>query len=214
MNIWTFGHSTLDAAAAITMLRSSGVKVLVDVRSHPVSKWPQWYKSEIEQWIAPAAIAYVHVPALGGWNVEHLGMVGQFPGVDVAAYCAGKFPKHRIGKDRDKAAADGTAWTNQGLYDYQWFMTLDEFRAAIEALLSVAIPGRRHAIMCAEALWWKCHRSMIADALYAATGHQAIHIQPRATPHPAAGRLMRYDPAVIAKWREWGWKHGSDRSDL
>jgi uncharacterized protein (DUF488 family) len=53
-------------------------------------------------------------------------------------------------------------------------MESDEFRQGIEKLLKVS--GQKHtAIMCAEALWWRCHRSLIADFLKA-NGTEVIHI--------------------------------------
>jgi uncharacterized protein (DUF488 family) len=57
-----------------------------------------------------------------------------------------------------------TAWHNMSFRGYADHMETDEFRSGIERLLEVG-RKRRTAIMCAEALWWKCHRSLIADYL-------------------------------------------------
>ena len=66
------------------------------------------------------------------------------------------------------------------------------------------ILGRRRpiAIMCAEGVWWRCHRSMIADYLVVA-GAEVVHLQPRRLDHATvlAERLPRYHPDVIAAWR-------------
>ena len=56
-------------------------------------------------------------------------------------------------------------------------METQEFSDALAELLDIAY-GARTAIMCAEALWWQCHRRLIADALVA-LGHQVLHIQSR-----------------------------------
>ncbi len=77
---------------------------------------------------------------------------------------------------RRKALPDSpnTIWRNEAFRGYADFMMTAEFRAGIERLLNQA-RDKRAAIMCAEALWWQCHRSMISDYLKAA-GHKVIHI--------------------------------------
>ena len=62
-------------------------------------------------------------------------------------------------------------------------METSEFREAFEDLLGVSADART-AIMCAEALWWQCHRRLISDALVA-NGHEVRHIQTadNAPPH-------------------------------
>ena len=55
-----------------------------------------------------------------------------------------------------------TAWRNEAFRGYADYMVTDEFASAMERLLDVAV-GRRTAVMCAEALWWQCHRALIAD---------------------------------------------------
>jgi uncharacterized protein (DUF488 family) len=78
---------------------------------------------------------------------------------------------------------------NQGLKSAQFrgfadYMATPEFAAALEALLATAA-ARRTAIMCAEALPWRCHRSLIADAL-AARGVEVLHILGAGPPRPHA----------------------------
>ncbi len=65
-------------------------------------------------------------------------------------------------------------WRNEAFRGYADFMMTPEFRAGIDRLLKFA-QEKRTAIMCAEALWWQCHRSLIADYLKAA-GHTVINI--------------------------------------
>lgn len=67
-----------------------------------------------------------------------------------------------------------SAWRNEAFRGYADFMMTSEFRAGIDRLLKFA-REKRTAIMCAEALWWQCHRSLIADYLKAA-GHTVINI--------------------------------------
>lgn len=80
-------------------------------------------------------------------------------------------------------------------------MTTQEFFAAADELAELG--GRDDvAVMCAEGVWWRCHRSMIADYLVVA-GSEIVHLQPQPTRHVQAigDRLGRYDPEVLAAWR-------------
>src|SRR6267378_8620265 len=67
-----------------------------------------------------------------------------------------------------------TAWKNSSFRAYADYMETEDFREGVEALLELA-QKKRTAVMCAEALWWRCHRSLIADFLKA-KGVQVIHI--------------------------------------
>ncbi len=67
-----------------------------------------------------------------------------------------------------------TAWRNAGFRGYADHMETDEFDAGIKELLELASRSRT-TVMCAEAVWWRCHRSLISDYLKAA-GHTVIHI--------------------------------------
>jgi uncharacterized protein (DUF488 family) len=67
-----------------------------------------------------------------------------------------------------------TAWTNPGFRGYADYMETQPFKDGIKELLEVA-SGVRTVVMCAEAVWWKCHRSLIADYLKA-HGERVIHI--------------------------------------
>lgn len=210
--ITSFGHSTLDAADGLAALDSAGVDVLIDVRSHPTSRFVQWQREALARWI-PAesgkAIAYQWWPELGGWDVRHAEDAGlrrmmEGVGVDLTAYSRGAFPKQRIGKDRVFVGGpNGASWTNQGLYDYAWFTTLPEFQTGVDRLLDMFGHDDQPtcAIMCAEAVWWRCHRSMVADVVVA-KGGDVFHIQPKWTSHRSAigNRIERYSEAVRASW--------------
>lgn len=67
-----------------------------------------------------------------------------------------------------------TGWRNESFRGYADFMETDEFRRGIARLIELAETGRT-AIMCAEALWWRCHRGLIADYLKAG-GMEVCHI--------------------------------------
>jgi uncharacterized protein (DUF488 family) len=84
------------------------------------------------------------------------------------------------------------AWKNASFRGYADYMETSEFATALERLISEAA-AQRTAIMCAEAVWWQCHRSLIADALKA-RGLEVLHILdgPKVVEHPytAAARVV------------------------
>lgn len=86
-----------------------------------------------------------------------------------------------------------TAWKNQSFRGYADHMETKEFELGIERLLEIA-RERRAAIMCAEALWWRCHRSLISDFLKA-HGVEVIHILDAThdQPHPYTGAARIVD---------------------
>lgn len=198
--ILTIGHSTMPAEEFAKLVQHHKVDAIWDTRSHPGStKYPQYDKEAIKAWLP---IKYEWIPMLGGWSAAHASLAKDMEvfGVDVMCYCHKHFPKQRIAAERPHKETDVT-WWNQGLYDYSWFTMLPEFQYSVKALITAA---RTHniAIMCSEAQWWRCHRSMIADHLVA-VGSDAMHIMGnRQTPHSQVigNRLKRYDPRIRAKW--------------
>jgi uncharacterized protein (DUF488 family) len=88
------------------------------------------------------------------------------------------------GRRTPRADSHNTAWKNASFRAYADHMESEEFRRGVEELLEVAA-NQRTTVMCAEALWWRCHRSLIADYLKA-EGHTVIHIldQSKTEEHP------------------------------
>jgi uncharacterized protein (DUF488 family) len=78
------------------------------------------------------------------------------------------------GRRRPRPDSHNTAWRNESFRGYADYMETEGFRAGIERLLEL-VRRRRTAVMCAEAVWWRCHRSLIADCLKAA-GVSVRHI--------------------------------------
>jgi uncharacterized protein (DUF488 family) len=78
------------------------------------------------------------------------------------------------GRRSPRADSHNTAWRNAQFRAYADHMETEEFRNVVKELLQLAGVART-AVMCAEAVWWRCHRSLIADYLKAA-GHTVIHI--------------------------------------
>jgi uncharacterized protein (DUF488 family) len=125
---------------------------------------------------------------LAGSRIEVIADVRSFPGSrkypqygkeTLAATLAG----HAIGYHwlpalggRRRASPDSpnTAWRNASFRGYADYMSSAEFAQGLVQLLELASKART-AMMCAEAVWWRCHRSMIADAL-SVNGVEVVHI--------------------------------------
>jgi len=88
------------------------------------------------------------------------------------------------GRRRVRPDSINMAWRNESFRGYADYMETTDFHAGISELLELAA-GSRTAIMCAEALWWRCHRSLIADYLKV-KGIEVIHIMAagKAEAHP------------------------------
>ncbi len=85
-----------------------------------------------------------------------------------------------------------TAWKNQAFRGYADHMESDEFQQGMERLLEIAGESNA-AIMCAEAVWWRCHRSLISDFLKT-RGVEVIHIldatHDQLHPYTSAARIV------------------------
>ena len=103
------------------------------------------------------------------------------------------------GRRRPRADSRNTRWRNASFRGYADYMETPAFAAAYQAVLASA-QQRRTALMCAEVLWWRCHRSLLADLLQS-QGWDVEHIGPDgqliAHPYTAAAWLddgrLRYD---------------------
>jgi uncharacterized protein (DUF488 family) len=213
--IYSLGHSTLSERDFAEACHVAGVKIIFDVRSHPGSAAnPQFNQKTMAGWLRDVGIGYEWWPALGGWEETYVGHVrsveyGRYD-VDVMAYCHNAFPKQRI----NKKTPEGYGFTNYGFYDYQFFQTIEEYRLSIRRLTErVADNG---AMVCCEARWPQCHRTMLADHL-GFLGIDVVHLEPRfrkikqprtvvkETSHERflVERLQRYHKFVIETWKRW-----------
>jgi uncharacterized protein (DUF488 family) len=96
------------------------------------------------------------------------------------------------GRRRPTPDSKNTAWQNPSFRAYADHMETEEFQKGIEALLELT-QTKRTAVMCAEAVWWRCHRSLIADFLKA-RGVEVIHIidakKTESHPYTSAARIV------------------------
>ena len=155
MRICTIGHSTREIDVLISMLEENGIKLLVDVRSLPGSKRYPQFNKE-----ALAKSLSQH-----GIHYEHFPELG--------------------GRRKPKPDSKNIAWRNPSFRAYADYMETDEFHRGITRLLHLAPASGPTAIMCAEAVWWRCHRGLISDFLKA-RGVEVTHIVDRSKtePHP------------------------------
>jgi uncharacterized protein (DUF488 family) len=155
MDVFTVGHSTRTADELVAILRDAGVEVLADVRRFPASRrHPQHNRGALERTL-PEGIAYV-------WLGESLG-----------------------GRVRQTVPAEGSrnnGWDVPAFRYYADAMATPEFRAALDGLETIA-RARPTACMCAERLWWSCHRRLIADAL-TVRGWSVVHLLEREKRQP------------------------------
>ena len=97
------------------------------------------------------------------------------------------------GRRRASPDSPNTAWRNASFRGYADYMSSEEFEHGLTQLLVMASKART-AIMCAEAVWWRCHRSMIADAL-CVRGIEVVHIldakHTKVHPMTAPARIVR-----------------------
>jgi uncharacterized protein (DUF488 family) len=96
------------------------------------------------------------------------------------------------GRRRALPNSKNTAWQNSSFRAYADHMESEEFEKGIETLLELA-QTKRTTVMCAESLWWRCHRSLIADFLKA-NGVEVIHIlnavKVERHPYTSAARII------------------------
>jgi uncharacterized protein (DUF488 family) len=144
---FTIGHSTRPLSELIELLNNSEVETLVDVRSIPRSRTnPQFNRDTLPDSLAPAHIDYVHLAELGG----------------------------RRGRRKDEGPSVNGYWTHPAFRNYADYAMTDPFQKGLAELRELG-HRRRCAIMCSEAVWWRCHRRIITDYLLM-HGETVMHI--------------------------------------
>jgi uncharacterized protein (DUF488 family) len=144
---FTIGHSTRTIDEFVSLLRAAAVTQVADVRTVPRSRTnPQYNREVLGETLSAFQIGYEHIASLGGLRGK-------------------RFPEDK---------SPNTFWENQSFRNYADHALSDEFR---EGLSRLRLLGslQRTAFMCAEAVWWRCHRRIITDYLLAA-GEQVFHI--------------------------------------
>lgn len=165
MVFYTVGHSTRSIDELVGIVNGAGVTRIADVRAFPMSRrHPQFNKDALTVSLPAAGIDYRHLPALGG----------------------------RRGVKKGAPSRNGL-WKVEAFRNYADYAETAAFGAALDELEALA-RERPTACMCAEALWWQCHRRLITDYmlvrgwtvihLLAAANRQEAVLTPGALPQP------------------------------
>ncbi|MBU7600114.1 DUF488 domain-containing protein [Streptomyces sp. P38-E01] len=152
--VHTIGHSTRRFDEVLEMLRAHDVTRLVDVRSFPSSRKHPQWNRTAIVELLPPDLPYQWMPRLGGRRYTPSGV-----------------------------PSENGAWRVKAFRDYADYMAGDEFAEGLRELIGLAERGRP-AVMCSEAVPWRCHRRLITDALLVA-GVEVVHIMSRNASRPA-----------------------------
>jgi uncharacterized protein (DUF488 family) len=174
VTVYTIGHSTRTIEEFVAVLAGEKIARIVDVRAFPMSRrHPQFKRENLEASLAAVDVAYRHMPALGG-------------------------RRSAAGGHRSRNGL----WRVDAFRNYADYAETAEFARALDELEALAAE-RPTAFMCAEAVWWQCHRRLIADYMLA-RGWRVAHVMaqgktteaeltPGAVVH--ADRTLSYPPA-------------------
>jgi len=146
MTIYTIGHSSRSLEELLAILEAWKIQLLVDVRSLPGSRKFPQFNRESLE------------SALPGRGIEYLHLKS-----------LGGLRKKRAGESVNQA------WENAAFRNYADYMQTAEFQAGLNELVDAA-ERKRTAIMCAEAVPWRCHRQLISDALVGLRQIDVFHI--------------------------------------
>jgi len=154
--VFGIGHSTHSLDAFVALLRANAIDCVIDVRRLPGSRrFPQFDGPELAASLQPLGIDYLHLTPLGG----------------------------RRGRSLPAGTSPNGFWQNASFRRYADYAMGEDFRAGFAQLLELS-SHRRCTLMCAEVLWWRCHRRIIIDYLLDA-GRTACHIDGNGRAEPA-----------------------------
>jgi uncharacterized protein (DUF488 family) len=168
---FTIGHSNRSLEAFVALLRQADIALVADIRKMPRSRAnPQFNEEPLSDALATFQISYEHMAALGGLRGKRAELPQELNGL----------------------------WTNRSFHNYADYALTEAFQEGLEGLLAA---GRRQrcTVMCSEAVWWRCHRRLVADNLIA-RGETVFHIMGEGRLEPARltpGAVVRPDGTVI-----------------
>ena len=144
---YTIGHSTRTVEEFAALLNAAKVRLVVDIRTIPKSRTnPQFNEDTLPGSIAPYQIGYERLSELGGLR----------------------------GKSKDIAPDVNGFWENASFHNYADYALSESFHKGLDHLIKLG-RKKRCAVMCSEAVWWRCHRRIVADYLLA-RGETVFHL--------------------------------------
>ncbi|VVN80428.1 DUF488 family protein [Pseudomonas fluorescens] len=154
--IYTIGHSTRTLSEFSELLQAEHIEWLADIRTVPLSRTnPQFNFNTLPQALAVQNIDYIQLAKLGGLRK----------------------------KSKTVAPDINGFWINQSFHNYADYALSEEFEQGLLRLQELS-QGQRCAIMCSEAVWWRCHRRIVADYLLY-RGRMVVHLMGRGRAAPA-----------------------------
>jgi uncharacterized protein (DUF488 family) len=145
--IYTLGHSTRDLAEFSRVLQAHDISLLEDIRAFPMSRrYPHFNREHLELWLPEIGSEYVWDKDLGGRRKQQM-------------------PREQ---------SPNVALRNDSFRNYADYMLTSQFQAAAGRLVERA-EKRNTAIMCAELLYFRCHRMLVSDYLVS-QGHTVLHL--------------------------------------
>jgi len=145
--IYTIGHYTRTIDEFVDLLGLGEVSLVVDVRTVPRSRTnPQYNADVLPEELGERQIAYDRIAELGGLR----------------------------GRSRDVPPEVNGFWDNQSFHNYADYALSAAFSDGLDRLDQLA-EQMRTAVMCSEAVWWRCHRRIIADYLLL-RGREVFHL--------------------------------------
>ena len=153
---FTVGHSTRSIPEFVDLLRAGGVQAVVDIRTVPRSRTnPQYNEDVLGGALAEYQIGHTRIAELGGLR----------------------------GRSPDVPPEINGWWQNRSFHNYADYATGEAFREGLDRLIALG-RERRTAMMCSEAVWWRCHRRIVADYLLA-RGEAVFHLMGKDKVEPA-----------------------------
>src|SRR5574337_366726 len=144
---FTVGHSTRTIEEFVALLRVVDARLVADIRTVPRSRTnPQYNRDALPESLAEFQIGYEPIPELGGLR----------------------------GRSKTVAPEVNGFWRNESFHNYADYALSEGFRDGLERLIAFG-RERRLAMMCSEAVWWRCHRRIVADHLLA-RGETVFHL--------------------------------------
>lgn len=154
---YTIGHSTRTIPEFIHLLRAADVCLIADIRSIPRSRTnPQYNKDDLPDTLAKFQMDYLHISALGGLR----------------------------GKEKTIANDTNGFWENSSFKNYADYALTPAFEKGLGELIALG-QAKHCAMMCSEAVWWRCHRRIVADHLLA-RGISVFHLMGTDKVEPAS----------------------------
>ncbi len=168
---YTIGHSTRTLEEFVNLLRTLQIELVADIRTVPRSRTnPQYNQDTLPGRLAVFGIGYEYITQLGGLR----------------------------GKSKTVLPDTNDFWVNQSFHNYADYTLSVAFQEGLNRLIEL---GRTHrcVMMCAEAVWWRCHRRIVSDYLLA-HGEIVFHLMGHnrvEAAHLTEGAQIQADHTII-----------------